>query len=96
VPASRCAAVPTLQQITDNLVAAESGSPLRNVQPGSERRVQTPAGEGVEADIMLAGQPGHVLDLVVNGSAYEFLVVTGGSPAAERGWQRIAASVAAR
>jgi len=86
----------TLEQLHDNLVAAESGNPLRTVQPGSERRVQTPAGEAIEADVTLSGQPGHVLDLVVNGKAYELIVLTGGSPAAERGWQLITTSVAAR
>ena len=86
----------TLEQMFGNLVAAESGNPLRTVQPGSERRVQTPAGEAIEADITLSGQPGHVLDLIVNGTAYELIVVTGGSPAAEHGWHLITASVATR
>jgi membrane protease YdiL (CAAX protease family) len=93
---ARPGAAPTLEQRYGSLVAAESGNPLRAVRPGSERRVQVPAGEAIEADITLSGQPGHVLDLVVNGTAYELLVVTGGSPAAERGWLLIAASVATR
>jgi membrane protease YdiL (CAAX protease family) len=92
----RPGAAPTLEQLLGNLVAAENGHPLRAVLPGSERRVQTPAGEAIEADVTMSGQPGHVLDLVVDGRAYELLVVTGGSPAAERGWQLITASVARR
>ena len=88
--------VPTLQDLRDNLVSAESSSSQRSVVPGSEREVQLPAGAGITADVRVVNQPGHVLDLVVNDTAYELLVVTGGSPAAERDWKRIVDSVSVR
>lgn len=66
---------------------------LVRVVAGSVHVVRLPAGEGVEADVVAAGQPGHVLRLSAGSSSYQLIVITGGSPAAERDWTRITRSL---
>lgn len=63
------------------------------VVPGSAHVVRLPSGDAVEADIVASGQPGHVLRVSAGSSSYQLLVVTGGSPAAERDWDRIVRSL---
>ena len=82
-------APPDTQELLANLVAAETPAAGRRVVAGSEHTVLVGAGEAVVADVQMKGQPGHVLDFVVGASSYELVVVTGGSPAAERDWHRI-------
>ena len=53
------------------------------------RTAQLPVGPALVADVDLVGQPGHVLVTVVGAEAYELVMVTGGSPAAERAWERL-------
>jgi membrane protease YdiL (CAAX protease family) len=84
---------PTAEQVHQTLALAEQGRAVRAVVPGSVRDLSLPAGEAVTADIEVAGQPGHVLDLLTADAAYELVVVTGGSPAAERDWQHVLASL---
>jgi len=90
----RLNADPTTEQLTAALVASERSTLGLQVVAGSERTVQVPAGEAVEADVQVEGQPGHVLALTAGGATYRLIVVTGGSPAAERDWQRIVRTVA--
>lgn len=88
---------PTLDEIADNLAAGgPDGGILHAVVPGSVHRVHlSTGGEGVVADLTVSGQPGHLLAVVVGGVPYELIAVTAGSPAAEKGWTRILASVSA-
>lgn len=96
VASSRPGAAPTLQQMQDTLVRAERGGSRHTVVAGTERPLSPPIGYAVTADVLLSGQPGHVVDIVVDGTEYELLVVTGGSPAAEAGWTRILSTVTGR
>ena len=96
VASSRPGAAPTLQQMQDTLVRAERGGSRHTVVAGTERPLSLPIGYAVTADVLLSGQPGHVVDIVVDGTEYELLVVTGGSPAAEAGWTRILSTVTGR
>jgi hypothetical protein len=84
----------TADQLLTRLALSEQSTPGRAVVAGSERTVRLAVGDAVEADIRTGGQPGHLLELSVGGSIYELVVVTGGSPAAERDWQRLVRSVA--
>ncbi len=96
VATSRPGAAPTLQQLQDSLVRAEAGGARDTVVAGTERELPTSIGYAVTADVVLSGQPGHVVHIVVDGTEYELLVVTGGSPAAEVGWTRILSTVTGR
>ena len=46
----------------------------------------------VLADITVSGQPGHIVVVPVGTDTYSLIVVTGGSPNGERGWQLFASS----
>lgn len=96
VATSRPGAVPTLAQMQDTLVRAERGGSRHTVVAGTERPLPLPIGYAVTADVLLTGQPGHVVDVVMGGTEYELLVVTGGSPAAEAGWTRILSTMTGR
>ena len=60
----------------------------------SLQRAQLPAGSAVTADIVTVGQPGHVLVTLVGNEAYEVVMVTGGSPSAEKAWARLVRTLA--
>jgi membrane protease YdiL (CAAX protease family) len=73
------------------LEALDKGSGVEGVTvvPASKRVVQVPGGEGVVVDFVTEGQPGHVCELLVHGTLYQLLIVTAGSPGAERDWRHI-------
>ena len=85
--------VVTTDQVERIMATAPVGAFGADVTLGAMRRLHLPAGEAVEAQIRLKGQRGHLLEVVVNGTDYEFIVVTGGSPAAEKGWNSLVRSV---
>lgn len=84
---------PTVEQLREGLAGSETGNALQTVVPGTERVVQVSGGQAVTADVLVAHQRAHVLDVVAGGSAYQLLVVTAGSPAAEQDWTRLVGSL---
>lgn len=86
---------PTVEQMRQLLVGSENGNPLQSVVAGTVREVPVSGAEAVTADVLVARQRAHVLDVVAGGSAYQLLLVTAGSPAAEQDWSRLVRSVVA-
>lgn len=86
---------PTVEQVRAAMVRSEGLSHTQAIVPGSERIVTLGALQGVAAEVTVAGQPGHLLDLVLEQQTVELLEITAGSPAAERDWTSLLASLQA-
>ena len=78
---------PDLARVRQSLETSPSNG--LDVDRSTVRTAQLPVGPAVMADVDMVGQPGHVLVTLVGGEAYEVIMVTGGSPAAERGWDHL-------
>jgi hypothetical protein len=81
--------VVTADAIVTRLRTQEQNGVSFDVDAGSERVVDVHGFEAVQADITVKGQPGHVLVVPVGTDLYSLIVVTGGSPNGERGWQQV-------
>lgn len=79
----------TTATLLKGLAAGEHISESFRVVPGSEREVPVAGTAGVTADIEVAGQPGHICQLLSGGGVYQLVMVTAGSPGAERSWQLV-------
>lgn len=62
------------------------------VVAGTEREATVPGGEAVNADLVIAGQPGHICQVLSGGRVYQLLMITSGSPGAERNWRHVLAT----
>jgi membrane protease YdiL (CAAX protease family) len=86
--------LPTVDQLYAHLQEREtSGEPNRRVQPRSEQVVDVDGTSAVAADIVVSGEPGHLLAFVDGDAIYTFVMITSGSPNAERDWQSVIRSV---
>jgi hypothetical protein len=56
---------------------------------GSEREVDVHGTTGVEADVTVASQPGHMLVVPSDGVLYTIVIITGGSPNGEADWHHL-------
>lgn len=74
--------------------AMASGQVLEDMPaPLRTRAVEVDGHPAVEADIRTDGQAGHVLFVMDGRTAYQLVVFTGGSPAAEQDWRQLVRSV---
>jgi membrane protease YdiL (CAAX protease family) len=62
------------------------------VVAGTQHDVSVPGGEAVTADLLIAGQPGHLCLILSGGRIYQLLMITSGSPGAERNWRHVLAT----
>jgi hypothetical protein len=74
---------------TEELLDAVSSDGDLEVRSGSKRLVLLPGGDAVVADLVTEGVPGHLLVLLHGSELYQLVVVTAGSPGAERDWRHI-------
>jgi membrane protease YdiL (CAAX protease family) len=61
---------------------------------GTAHLVPVSGGEAVVADLVTQGEPGHILELMDNGTLYQLIVLTAGSPGAERDWRHVLDTIA--
>ncbi|MCW2545495.1 MAG: Abortive infection protein, partial [Frankiales bacterium] len=82
----------TTSALLKGLAVGETAIPFVRVVPGSEHEIAIPGGEAVTADLLIEGQPGHICQVLSGGSIYQLLMVTAGSPSAERQWRVVLSS----
>jgi hypothetical protein len=83
----------TGDQLVQRLRRLEGGDPaMMTVQPGTEMPAPIAGGEAATADITTEHQPGHILSIVRGNTLYTVVVVTSGSPKAEKAWPALARS----
>ena len=88
------ALMPSTDELLARVAQGRPGTTDLTVVPGSAHVVTVDGREAVAADLTVADQPGHVLLVPGSQALYTFVIVTGASPSAERGWQRLESSIA--
>ena len=79
----------TTSTLLKGLTVGETARTDVRVVAGTEREITIPGGDAVTADLLVQGQPGHLCQVLSGGSVYQLLMVTAGSPSAERQWQYV-------
>ena len=82
----------TAAALLAQLRASETRAAEGRVIAGSEEEVTVPGGVAVTADVLVAGQPGHICQILSGGRIYQLLMITSGSPGAERDWRHVLAT----
>jgi membrane protease YdiL (CAAX protease family) len=83
------AAMPTVDELVGSLQERESATADMRVVPGSEKVVQIDGRPAAAAEIVSAGQPGHVVRVAGDQAVYTLVMVTSGSPNADRDWRSV-------
>jgi membrane protease YdiL (CAAX protease family) len=79
----------TTRTLLSGLASLEAAGANVKVVAGSQHEITIPGGEAVSADLLIEGQPGHICQVLSGGSVYQLLMVTAGSPSAERQWRHL-------
>lgn len=86
VPVDASLTTERMLQVLDD--STTNNAPVQ-VVAGTKHIIQVPGGQAVVADVLAQGEPGHICQLLVRQAVYQLIVITAGSPGAERDWRHI-------